>query len=111
MLRKCLEELIDNDDYDVDNNKKKYIKHKTTHNFVEQDYHTKTLIQYFIVEYFLFKQSLKYKLNNSIYTISKPKLKKKEFLKLKKKENIRKNKIPKLNSKNINTINQNIFLN
>jgi hypothetical protein len=35
MLRKCLEELIDNDDYDVDNNKKKYIKHKTTHNFVE----------------------------------------------------------------------------
>jgi hypothetical protein len=23
MLRKCLEELIDNDDYDVDNNKKK----------------------------------------------------------------------------------------
>jgi hypothetical protein len=35
MLRKCLEELIDNDDYDVDNKKKKYIKHKITYNFVE----------------------------------------------------------------------------
>jgi len=79
--------------------KKQHKKERTqaTQNYAEWCHHIQILIQNFI------SNPLKYKLNNPIYTSSRPKLNKKKISK--------ENKIPKLNRKNKNTIKENIFLN